>query len=347
MHNIKRRNLLLVIILLLLSIPLTYLFLRDNPPRILEIKLITNQPLCNVENTDLCPEAVSVMKIYEGSDFTYYPLLRVKRLDLSNMEADVVLTKSITVDLDRNDVQDIIRASASTQMPPLACKAAVESSFDLYRDTLNIRHFFLVPTGDDRLDGFVYFDRIEKISTYMEQLAARGQLFAKSHKPDAVNIIILKGKGSEPISKESSVIPSSKPMDTEREESTVENDRVVSVPAGNETIDNIGYDDSPPPVLTDLSVSHNHGANTISWASSDEYPADTYDVTITCESGCYDDGSDYSLPTRYGVTGNSITIDLSSSWDKIKQRKFKVEVVMHRGDKKDVRYKSGVKLFCQ
>jgi hypothetical protein len=337
----KRRILPLVFLLAIVLFAVVYVFfLKTKEQRILEIKIVTNATLCSSGNSDLCPEGVSLLRIYEGSDVVYYPTLRVKRLDITNTEADIMLSRNITTEMDKDDVLEIIRNAVNDQMPSLACKPTIEGHLDFSKDTLNVRHFFLVSQGDSRIDEKLYFDRIDKISTYLERLIEKGDFFSKNQKPDAVNVIILKGEASAARKEVLGTKAESRPQELEKE---VSNENSSSGSGARETIDTSEADEVKPSV-DQLSVDHDGGRNIISWVSN--YDDAEYEVSISCDEDCYGDGTDYSYTTRVS-NRNSVEVDLSSKWDGIKQRKFQVRVVMTRAGKTSSKTKSGVKLFCK
>jgi hypothetical protein len=334
----KRRFLIILILLLAIAVSLFLLFFTSEKDRkLLEIKIVTNHSLCASGNTDLSPECISLLRIYEGKDIVYYPTLRVKRLDLKNEEAEIMLSRNIVSEMERNEVQEIIQNAVNDQMPSLACKAAVEGSYDFYKDTLNIRHFFLVPQGDRRIDERVYFDRIDKISMHIERMVDEGLLFSQNQKPDAVNVIVLKGSDES----DEIVVPKTTQVNEKNEPAIKENTGNSST---TEDVSNTVESAEQSLQLDEITVEHNGGRNIVSWSSN--YEDAEYVVTITCADGCYEDGTDYSFTTK---TSNktSVEVDLSSKWDNIKQRKFQVRVDMTREGKKTHEVKSNVKLFCK
>jgi hypothetical protein len=337
----KKRIIILLVVLVIVALPLIYFFvLKSKPQKLLEIKIVSNFALCSSNNADMCPEAISLLRIYEGEDVVYYPSLRVKRLDISNAEAEIMLSRNIVADMDRTDVQTTIRNAVNDEMPSLACKPTIDGAIDFSKDTLNIRHFFLVPQGDRRLDEKLYFDRIDKISTHIERLIERDELFSKNQKPDAINVIILREATARTGKEEPAGTAVSMPLE---KESDVSNEYPVTKTNDLESNEQVIIDDVPPTVDA-ISVDHDGGRNIISWESN--YDDAEYEVSIACDEDCYDDGTDYSYTTQ--VSGmNSIQVDLSSKWDNIKQRKFLVRVSMTRAGKTSVKVKKGVKLFCK
>ena len=343
----NRKSILVIVLLLtiiLILLALYFFVFKSEKPRMLELRIVTYTSLCNGSDNSMNSSVLPFFRIFDGDDCIYYPEIRIKRNDHNGQNDGFSFASKVDENKKKNEVEKIFKNASKELMPAIACQEHGSDSINISIDTTKVRHFFLVPEKDKRVDGKLYFGDAQKLAAYLDQLASEGDLFSDHQKPDAVNIIILDGSTT---TANENLVPNKKPEGYEitdqhgYDEATVFNDK--------EEQQDIDPNPKPQPAgnvaITDISVSHNGAINTIEWEAVNADGA-SYSVSINCDADCLEDGSDYHYE-KSNISETSLELNLGNSWNGIKGRTFMVRVTCNIGGLQVSKTISNKKLFCK
>ena len=342
----NRKSILVIVLLLtiiLILLALYFFVFKSEKPRMLELRIVTYSSLCNGSDNSMNSSVLPFFRVFDGEDCIYYPEIRIKRNDHNGQNDGFSFASKVDENKKKNEVEKIFKNASKELMPAIACQENGSDSINISIDTTKVRHFFLVPEKDKRVDGKLYFGDAQKLAAYMEELASEGDLFSDQQKPDAVNIIILDGSAT---AANEDLVPNKKPDGNEKSDHHGHDDYTDL--NDNEAQQDVNPNPKPQPpgnvAITDISVSHSGAINTIEWEAVNAEGA-SYSVSIECDSDCQEDDTDYHY-NQSNITESSIQLNLQNSWNGVKGRTFMVRVTCNVGGRQVSKTVSYKKLFC-
>jgi hypothetical protein len=211
------------------------------------------------------------------------------------------------------------------------------------KDTTKMCYFFLLCSGDKRRDNIKYFDNVSTLELKIKELLAAGTLFRSDQLPNTINVIMLCGEGD---SEDESVFEKTERKETDSDTSS--GDRKENPTDEDGENPRQEEETKPKPLkLGSFSLNFNTGSsrNDFSWNLENAPEGTTYRLEINCDGKCQ--GGDYSYSKESSAT--SVSLDLTSEFDRIKYRTFKAKVTAYDAGGKELKSvsKGGLNLKCK